>query len=303
MLSRVATVLLAAVATLRLSLGSGLALAPSRRTIRMGSSLPASTKPKKLVVLGGTGFVGSEVCKIAVDRGFAVTSLSRRGENPAPNDALLSQVNFQQGDATDPATVSKVLAEADAVVHAVGLLFDVESGLANLSPIVSGSGSVPGSESTYDNITRRTAENAIAALKARLQLPFMSSGSIPFAFVSCAEAGWPDVALGDKVEEVAPDWLKKYLAAKRTVEGQLNGATDRLRPILYRPSLIWNWSKLDVLPVIPIFNIANALGVPFVDKTVRVETLAAAIVAGLEDETIAGVQRFSEMENLADRLQ
>lgn len=303
MLSRVVTVLLAAVAALRLSSGNGLVLPSSRRATRMASSaLPASTKPKKLVVLGGTGFVGSEVCKIAVERGFAVTSLSRRGENPAPNDPLLSQVDFQQGDATDPTTVSKVLAEADAVVHAVGLLFDVESGLGNFNFIVSGSRSVPGEESTYDNITRRTAENAIAALKARLQLPFMQATPVPFAFVSCAESGWPDVALGDKVEEAAPEWLKKYLAAKRTVEGKLNDATDRLRPIIYRPSLIWNWSKLDVLPVIPIFNIASALGVPFVDKTVRVETLAGAIVAGLEDETAAGVKRFPEMEELAARL-
>ena len=25
----------------------------------------------------------------------------------------------------------------------------------------------------------------------------------------------------------------------------------------YRPSLIWSWDKLDVLPVIPVFNIAR----------------------------------------------
>jgi len=39
--------------------------------------------------------------------------------------------------------------------------------------------------------------------------------------------------------------------------------------VIYRPSLIWNWSKLDVLPIIPFFNLASALGVPFVDKTVH----------------------------------
>lgn len=41
-----------------------------------------------------------------------------------------------------------------------------------------------------------------------------------------------------------------------------------LAQVIYRPSLIWNWSKLDVLPIIPFFNLASALGVPFVDKTV-----------------------------------
>ena len=107
---------------------------------------------------------------------------------------------------------------------------------------------------------------------------------------------------------------------------ECNQHADHLRPLFYRPSLIWNWKKLDgtwlltawlhdtkfrphllstpttVLPVIPIFNLASAVGVPFVDKTVRVETLAAAIIAGLEDDSCSGVQRFPEMESLAARL-
>lgn len=57
--------------------------------------------------------------------------------------------------------------------------------------------------------------------------------------------------------------------------------------------------QLDVLPVIPIFNIASAVGVPFVDKTVRVETLADAIVQGIADEEVEGVQRYMQMEALA----
>eukprot|EP00966_Prymnesium_polylepis_P040774 946182-Prymnesium_polylepis.1 len=47
-----------------------------------------------------------------------------------------------------------------------------------------------------------------------------------------------------------------------------SSSADKIRPVIIRPSLIWNWAKLDVLPVIPVFNIANALGIPFVDKTV-----------------------------------
>lgn len=104
---------------------------------------------------------------------------------------------------------------------------------------------------------------------------------------------------GDRVESVAPDWLKKYLAAKRSVEAELGGATNAIRPVIYRPSLIWNWKKLDVLPVIPVFNALSALGVPFVDKTVRVDALGRSIVAGLEDESVEGVQRFPQIERLS----
>merc|ERR1712228_434678 len=95
-------------------------------------------------------------------------------------------------------------------------------------------------------------------------------------------------------------WLKSYLKAKRAVESRLAN-TSALRPVIMRPSLIWSWDKLDVLPIIPVFNLASAVGVPFVDKTVRVETLADAIVAGLEDESVEGVQRYVEMEELALR--
>jgi len=239
------------------------------------------------------------VCRNAVQRGYSVTSLSRRGVNPEADSPELSQVNWVAGDATDTDTVKELVSGVDACVHAIGLLFDVESGLGNLNVIVSGSGSVPGEESTYDRITRQTAFNLISATRERHAS--LGSGRVPLCFVSAAEAGWPDVQLGPEVEKVAPEWLKKYLAAKRAVEAELKSASGEVRPVIYRPSLIWDWTKLDVLPVIPVFNALSALGVPFVDKTVRVETLAKAVVQGVEDDSVEGVQRFGEMEQLAQR--
>ena len=212
-------------------------------------------------------------------------------------------MNWVVGDATNPSDVKSIVSEADAVVHAVGLLFDVESGLQGLNTIVSGSKSQPDPEkSTYDNITRKTMFNIIDAVEAKAKNPLNAlkgTGKTPLAFVSCAESGWPDVQFGDFVEEkLAPEWLRKYLVAKRAVESRLS-SSSALRPVVVRPSLIWSWDKLDVLPIIPVFNFANFVGVPFVDKTVRVETLADAIVAGIEDDSIVGVQRFKEMEELS----
>ena len=79
-------------------------------------------------------------------------------------------------------------------------------------------------------------------------------------------------------------------------------STGTLRPVIVRPSLIWDWKKFDVLPIIPVFNIASAVGVPFVDKTVRVEDVGRSIVAGLLDEEVSGVQRFDAMERLSASL-
>ena len=258
---------------------------------------------KKLLVIGGNGFVGRQVCKYAVRSGeFDVTSLSRRGECPKPDDPELSQVSWCAGNALDQATVSKYVNDADAVCHAIGLLFDVNSGLTFLNTFTSASFSKPDEESTYDNITRRTALLAIEALKSKNALPAMVGQRAPFAFVSCAESGWPDVAFGDKVEAASPDWLKRYLAAKRAVEAELSSSEGVLRPVIVRPSLIWDWKKFDVLPVIPVFNIASAIGIPFVDKTVRVEDVGRSIVAGLLDEGVSGVQRFDKMESLSEGL-
>lgn len=264
----------------------------------------ALAPPKKVVVFGGTGYVGSQVCERLSQKGFQVTAVSRRGVNPRPGKSdALDKVNWVVGDATKKSDVQKLVSENDAVVHAVGLLFDVESGLQGLNTIVSGSKSIPDPEkSTYDNITRQTMFNIVEAIESPANRYLKKGGSkTPLAFVSCAEAGWPDVQFGDFVEEkLAPEWLKKYLLAKRAVEARLAQSTA-VRPVIVRPSLIWSWDKLDVLPIIPVFNIANAVGVPFVDKTVRVETLADAIVAGLEDESVSGVQRYMNMEALASR--
>eukprot|EP00403_Amphidinium_massartii_P023291 CAMPEP_0178402120 /NCGR_PEP_ID=MMETSP0689_2-20121128/16671_1 /TAXON_ID=160604 /ORGANISM="Amphidinium massartii, Strain CS-259" /LENGTH=302 /DNA_ID=CAMNT_0020022997 /DNA_START=163 /DNA_END=1071 /DNA_ORIENTATION=+ len=281
-------------------LGSSLNRSRRPDTSRRAESTEMTTAAgKKLLVIGGTGYVGKEVVKNAVQRGFEVTAMSRRGENPDPGDSDLSSVRWVKGDATNYDTVNSLVGDADAVVHACGLLFDANSGLANLNIIVSGSGSLPADDSTYDRITRLTAFNVIEAVSKKLKMPF--SAPTPVAFVSCAEAGWTDVTLGPQVEQIVPEFLREYLVAKRAVEARL--ATEgSIRPVVVRPSLIWDWTKLDVLPIIPVWNLLASLGVPFLDKTVNVATISKAIVAGIEDDAVSGVQRYPEMEELADRL-
>jgi len=265
------------------------------------SGAQTQASPGRLLVLGGNGYVGREVCKLAIARGYQVTSLSRRGENPEPEDELLAQVRWQKGNAADEGTLRAFVDNADAVVHAIGLLFDTNSGLTNFNIIVSGSGSVPDDTSTYDTTTRKTAFNLVSALKSRMRMPW-GERPTPVMFVSAAEAGWPEVTFGQQVEAVAPAWLKEYLVAKRAVEAELASSPDVIRPAIFRPSLIWDWTKWDVLPAIPIFNLLNAVGVPFIDKTVTVSTLSKAIMAGLEDDGVSGVQRFAQMEKLAERV-
>ena len=79
--------------------------------------------------------MGSQVCERLVNKGYQVTGVSRRGTNPRPGNAALDQVQWVSGDALNPKDVQKYVSANDAVVHAVGLLFDVDSGLQQLNRI------------------------------------------------------------------------------------------------------------------------------------------------------------------------
>ncbi|MER5753624.1 NAD-dependent epimerase/dehydratase family protein [Streptomyces sp. NPDC002088] len=70
-----------------------------------------------VLVTGGSGFLGQEICRQLTDRGMRTSSLSRR---PSP---ALKRLGVQQhlGDLTDPAAVSRAVAACDAVIHNAAL--------------------------------------------------------------------------------------------------------------------------------------------------------------------------------------
>ncbi|PUZ46986.1 hypothetical protein GQ55_7G126900 [Panicum hallii var. hallii] len=78
----------------------------------------ADVKTEKIVVLGGSGFVGSAICKAAVSKGIEVVSLSRSGR-PSYSDPWVDQVNWLAGDVFY-ARWDEVLVGATAVVSTLG---------------------------------------------------------------------------------------------------------------------------------------------------------------------------------------
>uniref|UniRef100_A0A7S4JXS3 Thioester reductase (TE) domain-containing protein n=1 Tax=Odontella aurita TaxID=265563 RepID=A0A7S4JXS3_9STRA len=196
------------------------------------------------------------------------------------------------------------------VVHAVGLLFDQSSGLATLNRLASGSGSRPDDESTYDAITRQTAFNAIHAVefyarKGGTGTTGSMKKALPFVFLSAAEAGWPDVPGGKFVENyLAPGWMRRYLSAKRAVEGKLEevrqaGGGRIVRPVIFRPSLIYSLDRPASLPPVAAFFAGNRIGLPFVDRPVTVQALSCAVVRAIGRDDVVGVQRFADVDALS----
>ena len=173
----------------------------------------------------------------------------------------------------------------------------VKHSLGGYNRFVSGSGSLPDSQSTYDTITRLTAFNAIEAAIDYVQKNQLSS--FPFVFASAAEAGWPDMPGGKQLETyLAPDWLRRYLVAKRAVEEKLLGSQPYLRPVIVRPSLVYSLDRpASYLPV-GAFFVGNRIGLPFVDRPVTVQSLGNAIVRSISRDNVVGIQRYKEIDQL-----
>ncbi|GAX81945.1 hypothetical protein CEUSTIGMA_g9373.t1 [Chlamydomonas eustigma] len=79
-------------------------------------SLPGIT----VVVLGGRGFVGSQICKAALESGMKVVSISRSGTAPLTQEPWARDVEWARGNVLEPQTYLGHLQGASAVISCVG---------------------------------------------------------------------------------------------------------------------------------------------------------------------------------------
>lgn len=78
-----------------------------------------SVERKKLLVLGGNGYVGTHVCKEALAKGVPVASLSRSGR-PGVLQPWSDEVEWVKGDLFHPANWRTALDDVSAVISCVG---------------------------------------------------------------------------------------------------------------------------------------------------------------------------------------
>lgn len=74
---------------------------------------------EKLLVLGGNGFVGSHVCREALDHGLSVASLSRSGRSKL-HDSWANSVTWYQGNLLSPDSWKDALNDVTSVISCVG---------------------------------------------------------------------------------------------------------------------------------------------------------------------------------------
>ena len=81
---------------------------------------------KKILILGGTGFVGRHLCEKLAEGDYRATVLTRRRAN-AKHLQMLPMLDVVEGSAYDAATLAPLLAEHDAVVNLVAILHGSEA--------------------------------------------------------------------------------------------------------------------------------------------------------------------------------
>lgn len=78
--------------------------------------------PVKILITGGTGFVGGEIVRQALDAGHEVRVLSRGRKLP---DACPGRVDLVRGSVLDPGVLPAAMAGVDAVLHLVGIISEI----------------------------------------------------------------------------------------------------------------------------------------------------------------------------------
>ncbi|KAF9437482.1 hypothetical protein BGZ76_000562 [Entomortierella beljakovae] len=269
---------------------------------------------KKLLVVGGTGGVGFQVCKLAVARGWDVTSLSRRGKptltETNKNDFIAPQgwaakVNWAQGDSLEPESYKDVIKGTNAVVHTVGLLLEdnykdivhsqniddlakaFQSAVRGQNPL--DTGKAPKSGLTYERVNRDTA--LTVAKEAGKE------GVESFVYISAAFA--------------PPMVPNRYITTKREAEQGLLTNTDHIRPIIFRPGFLSTPERPLTLPLAGLLQVSSEIlgnslkgTIPFAQAIstppMSMETLARAVMNSIDNKDIKGIIDVDGIAELAN---
>ncbi|EGD96474.1 hypothetical protein TESG_03916 [Trichophyton tonsurans CBS 112818] len=264
---------------------------------------------KRIVVAGGSGFLGARICQSAVARGWEVVSLSRHGEpkwdtvSPSGQAPRWAQkVEWAKADLLDPSSYREHLKNASAVVHSMGIILEAdykgilqgkESPITGIQKMVGSFAGVttgPGkSQMTYRTMN---TESAISLAKKTTE------ENIPtFVYIS-ASSGAPVIPQG-------------YILSKREAESSIMSMFPNLRGIFVRPTFMYDSSRRLSLPIAVGGMIASevnlltggklsALG-SMAEKPLKVSVVGEAVVESIDDGDVDGVVSPKKIEDLATK--
>jgi len=209
---------------------------------------------KKVLLIGGGGFVGGWIANRLSERGIRVTIPSRHRDN-AKGPILLPTVYVVNADVNDPAQLAALMKGVDAVVNLVGILHDSDSG---------------------QPYGKRFAA-AHADLPRKIVVAMKQTGVRRLVHMSALKA--------------AADAPSAYLRSKAAGEAAVLAAANELDVTVFRPSVIFGpgdsflntfATLLRLLPVLPLAGGAARF------QPVYIGDVADAFAACLTDHATFG---------------
>lgn len=188
----------------------------------------------RVAVVGGTGFVGSRVCKILVECGAEVTSVSQSGKVPkwAEGEAFTKVVDWKAVDLlnADDATLDAVLGDPDAVVSTVGVVG------TDYNDLLAGNGDA-------NAAVFRSAKRKVSKKMARIAYVSVSDE------VMACEGNW------------LPEFFSGYFEGKRRAEAAALDAFsgDSSQLCIVKPTFIYGGDSFGLFP--PRVNFGYGSGV------------------------------------------
>ncbi|KAJ5169000.1 uncharacterized protein N7482_004594 [Penicillium canariense] len=277
---------------------------------------------KRLVVAGGSGFLGSRICKSAASRGWEVTSLSRSGEprwdtvtDSSERPSWASSVEWAKADLLKPESYKPFLHGASAVVHSMGILLE-----ADYKGVVQGREPIIGGLQRAFSSSKLGSQNPLLRKEGEALEPKEKDGQLTYELMNRDSA----IALAQESsnEHVpafvyisaaagAPVLPARYITTKREAEATITSSLPELRSIFIRPGFMYDSSRKFTLPialggfVASEFNtlLGNKLGFlgAMAEKPLKVDVVGEAVVEALEDESTRGAVGTKQIEALATK--
>ncbi|KAL9100304.1 MAG: hypothetical protein Q9163_004303 [Psora crenata] len=278
---------------------------------------------KKIVVCGGNGFLGSRICRVAVARGWSVTSISRSGEptwssvtSSSNPPAWSSSVDWQKADILKPSTYKPLLKEADAVVHSMGILLE-----ADYKGVISGKESVVSGLKRAFSATKGGSQNPLERKEGEELRPQEQDGQLTYELINRDSAiTLAQESSHEKVSSFvfisaaagAPILPKRYITTKREAESTIASSLPALRSIFIRPGFLYDASRTFTMPIALAGSVGNMLNSLLggrltwlagaaVEKPLKADVVAEAVVEAIEDDSVKGVVDTVKIETLATK--
>ena len=227
----------------------------------------------KVLVTGGSGFLGSHIAEQLTREGHVVRALVRKSSNRKLLESL-SSVELVEGSVEDVASLERAVKGVDAIVHSAGLVK-----ARNID------------EFTACNVTGTT--NLLDAAKAAQKNG--PPGLRRFVFVSSLAAVGPSLDGAPVASDRAPSPVTHYGRSKLAAERAVLAAKNDLPVTIIRPPLIYGPRDNETFAffqsiargVLPVLGDGkNTLSV------IYVEDAAAACVRAVEADVPSGSTYF-----------